>query len=162
METEKDQVESPPRLSLGMKFKAQDIDWEDLENYLGTHEGDDPEAIIHELCHVVDAVGIERAFKGDIGDQRSVDDLIHESFSSESELKDSEIRTTALTILTLKRLGIDSFESSFRSMVSNVLGKEVKLREQINLFVVSPSVKDEVDAIFDFLKDFLAEPEEEA
>ncbi len=111
---------------------------------------------------MVDAVGTEIAFKGDIGDQGSVDDLIHESFSSESELKDSEIRTTALTILTLKRLGIDSFESSFRSMVSNVLGKEVKLREQLNLFVVSPSVKDEVDAIFDFLKDFLAEPEEEA
>lgn len=139
------------------------VDWEDLETYLGTHEGGDPEAIIHELCHVVDAVGTEIAFKGDIGDQGSVDDLIHESFSSESELKDSEIRTTALTILTLKRLGIDSFESSFRSMVSNVLGKEeVKLREQLNLFVVSPSVKDEVDAIFDFLKDFLAEPEEEA
>lgn len=161
MEAEKDQVGSPPGLPFGIQFKAQDIDWEDLENYLGTYEGSDPEAIIHELCHVVDAVGTEKAFKGDIGDQRSVDDLIHESFSSESELKDSEIRTTALSILTLKRVGIDSFESSFRSMVSNVLGKEVELREQLNLYVVSPSVKEKADAIFEFLQDFLVDPEEE-
>ena len=159
MEVQKDQIESPPGVHLGMQLK---VDWEDLETYLGTHEGEDPEAIIHELCHVVDAVGTEIAFKGDIGDQGSVDDLIHESFSSESELKDSEIRTTALSILTLKRLGIDSFETSFRHMASNIMGKEVELRKQLNLFVASLSVKDEADAIFEFLQDFLVDPEEGA
>jgi len=140
------------------------IDWEDLECHLETREGYDPEAILHELAHVVDALGTQKAFLGGFGNQKKVDEIITSTFSTPEELEATEMRTTAITIQVLDSLSpeVSHFEAGCHSMLSNLPkgATATKRSKALTKCLTSPSVQSSVKAILLFLEDFLHEDEE--
>jgi hypothetical protein len=141
------------------------IDWEDLEYHLETREEDDPEAILHELAHVVDALGAKRAFLGGFGNQNKVHQIITSTFSTPKELEATEMRATAITVQVLDILApeMSHFESGYNAMLSNLPkgATATKRHQALTQCLTSPAVQSSVKAILLFLEDFLHEDEDE-
>lgn len=158
------------------------IDWADLEYHLETREGDDPEAILHELAHVVDALGAQQAFLGGFGNQKKVDGIIADTFSTPEELEATEMRATAITVQVLDILApeMSHFESGYQAMLSNLPGEPTQAvlfhskfefepsnitaeerRQALTQCLTSPAVQSSVKAILLFLEDFQVENEDD-
>lgn len=139
------------------------IDWEDLECHLATREGNDPEAILHELAHVVDALGTQKAFLGGFGNQKNVNEIIASAFSTPKDLEATEMRATAITVQVLDILApeVSHFESGYHAMLSNLPkgATATKRGQALTKCLTSPAVQSSVKAILLFLEDFLHEDE---
>lgn len=72
------------------------IDWQDLCSDLQIFESEDPKAIIHEMAHVVDCIGV---IDDMVGSQRDVNRMINESYDNDDDADVSEIRVSAMTFM---------------------------------------------------------------
>lgn len=129
----------------------QDIDWEYVEAYLGTTEMGDPEAIVHEVAHFIDATG---DLKIDyIGRQSDVSSLIEDVFATDHEKEDAEIRATAITIATLRSLGAnpDPLQGCLKLMLMNLpQGDEERRKSCLMKHISSLDIQEKASAILSF------------
>lgn len=99
---------------------AQDLNLREAETGSDTGYSDQAESLIHELAHVFDCIG-EKAFqKRPLTKYGFVDDLISKTYMAKfaaypetdwaMEADLSEVRVSAITLLTLRLLGIDREE----------------------------------------------------
>lgn len=129
-----------------------DIDWKSVETYLGVSEREDPEAIVHEVAHVIDATGNLKI--GYIGRQSDVSSAIENAFVTDHEMEDAEIRATAITIATLRSLGAnpDPLDGCLKLMLMNLSqGDEEHRKSCLMKHISSLDVQEKAKAILDFL-----------
>lgn len=132
------------------------LDWYAIQEKMGTEEYD-PESIVHEIAHVLDAEGMARVKKGGIGNQRDVGRIVNQRFTSSKSLNLSELRTSAITFLTLEPFGQAKLTSILSSAQDNLNGldrlerlgesKEDALTLRLLTYIKSSKIRRQVDAL---------------
>lgn len=114
------------RPDLNPSYEGMEIDWESLVDELGMQSADaEAESFIHELAHAYDCTG-EQAFIR-VGPQNEVNFRIRDKYGADDndEANQAEIRVSAVTQLTLKRLALLTEEEKrdiSTSLYANIRG----------------------------------------
>lgn len=113
-----------PLTAWGSALSGSAVPWYEVAGHLGI-TWEDEEALVHELAHAYDCVG-DKAFDY-VGTQPQVNRLIEEKYeSADSDAANlAEVRTAAVTWLTLQTVGIlsEGLKNDIRSSLwSNLRG----------------------------------------
>lgn len=135
------------------------FDWAAIENDIGTIEGGDPEAILHEIAHAYDLHG-EKAFKY-VGCQKEVGNALRKRYPTTAERNEAEFRASVITHLVMTRLGLrDEREDIVSNMLSNMIFDEdtalSTFRDRFDSNIVLPDLDTDeaADAIVLFVKSY--------
>lgn len=159
--------------------RFSDYDWKRISQKLGVGDFTDPspsarsievlaEVLVHEIAHVLDAVGPSKfapillGFSGQ-SDQSSlaIDKLIRERFRTDRARNSNEVRTTAITILVLRLIAHpsrDHYEYGFDSMRCNLdpMPDVIRLdayKVALDTYLTGVKTKRQADQIITFLQE---------
>lgn len=135
-------------------FRFVDIDWDAVENNWAISESGDVEAIVHEMAHCVDA-GLDLS-QNDVGNQNEVSRIIHRVFPTIQDQDDSEVRTTAATILVMQSLDpqIDYLTKCHKTMLYNLQLNEGRSLVRVKFAMLDPCVIKISNTILQLLDSF--------